>query len=145
MEQAGGNTGEVPYEAGSLGSLIGHKYCELVSFRHGGAAVPTPVWFALDGDRLLVKTENPSGKVRRIRRDSRVQVAPCTLRGRRLAAPIEARARVLERAEQPAAERVLRERYGFGRRLFGLLVEPIFRWRGLTSVYLEVVAAEGRR
>jgi uncharacterized protein len=125
--------------SGAFASLAAHKYCELVSFRRSGAPVPTPVWFALDGDRLYVKTEDPSGKVRRIRRDPRVQIAPCSLRGRRFAMAIAGRARILAPGEEHAAERVLRERYGPARRLFGLLVEPIFRRRGLRPVYLEVV------
>ena len=122
-------------------ALSGHRYCQLVTFRRSGHPVPTPVWFALAGDRLYVKTESPSGKVRRIRRDARVEVAPCTLRGRLRGETVPGRARILDTSEAPRAERVLRERYGVGRRLFGLLVEPVFRLRGLRSVYLEVVVA----
>jgi hypothetical protein len=40
---------------------------------------------------------------------------------------------------------MLRARYGIGRGFFGLIVEPIFRLRGLAAVYLEVVAVEGER
>jgi PPOX class probable F420-dependent enzyme len=121
--------------------LAGHRYCQLVTFRRTGAGVPTPVWFAVSGDRLYVKTEHPSGKVRRIRNDARVEVAPCTLRGRVLGAFVAGRARVLDPAEAEVAERALRARYGLVRRLFGLLVEPLFALRGLAAVYLEVVPA----
>jgi PPOX class probable F420-dependent enzyme len=127
--------------AADFRGLTDHRYCQLVSFRRNGAAVPTPVWFAVAGSRLYVKTETPSGKVRRIRHDPRVQVAPCTLGGRRLGAAVEGRARVLESWEAPLAERTLRGRYGLGRRLFGFLIEPIFRLRGLAPAYLEVVPA----
>jgi PPOX class probable F420-dependent enzyme len=124
--------------------LAGHKYCQLVTFRRSGAAVRTPVWFAVDGDRLYVKTEKPSGKVRRIGNDPRVEVAPCTALGRPLGEPLRGRARLLGPDESDVAERVLRSRYGVGRRLFGALVEPIFARRGLTPVYLEVVPAVRR-
>jgi PPOX class probable F420-dependent enzyme len=123
-----------------FGRLAAHKYCELISFRRSGEAVPTPVWFAALGDRLFVKTETPSGKVRRIRANPRVQIAPCTLGGRRLGAPLEAMARILAQGEIDLAEKALAERYGFGRRLFGLLVEPILHLRGGAPVYLEIVA-----
>ena len=121
--------------------LDGHAYCRLVSFRRDGTAVPTPVWFALADDHLYVKTEMPSGKVRRIRRNARVQIAPCTLRGRPLGSAVNGRGRVLATWEECAAEQTLQLRYGLVRRLFGLFVEPIFRWQGKRSVYLEVVPA----
>lgn len=125
--------------AQGFAGLDGHAYCELVSFRRDGTAVPTPVWFALENDRLVVKTETPSGKIRRIRNNERVQVAPCTARGHRLGPIIEARARILAATEEAGAEAALRGRYRLGRRLFGLLVEPIFRWQGKLPIYLEVV------
>jgi PPOX class probable F420-dependent enzyme len=125
--------------SGPFESLAKHKYCELVSFRRTGTPVSTPVWFALDGERLYFKTDDPSGKVRRIHRDPHVQVAPCSLRGRRLAPALPGTARILAPDEEGVAEHILRERYGPVRRLFGLLVEPILRRRGLRAVYLEVV------
>lgn len=123
--------------------LARHKYCRLVTFRRNGAAVPTPMWFAVDGDRLYVKTETPTGKIRRIRNDPRVEIAPCTALGRTVGATVRGRARLLDAGEAHAAERVLRARYGIGRRLFATFVEPIFALRGQTSVYLEVVPAVG--
>ena len=120
-------------------SLDGHKYCQLVTFRRDGTAVATPVWFASDGDRLFVKTEDPSGKVKRIRRDGRVRVAPCTVAGRLLGPPVVAMARVLPDVETGHAESTLRRRYGLGRRVFERVVEPILRWRGTAPLYLEIV------
>jgi uncharacterized protein len=118
-----------------------HKYCQLVSFRRDGAAVPTPVWFAVEGGRLYVKTDTPSGKVRRIRNDPRVQVAPCTLRGRRLGPLSEGRGRIVAAHEEAVAEAALRRRYRLGRRLFTLFVEPLLLMRGSSPVYLEIVPA----
>jgi len=117
------------------------KYCQLVTFRRNGARMPTPVWFAVRDGRLLVKTESPSGKVKRIRNDARVEVAPCTLRGRLRGAFVAGRARLLAADEEPAAEAALRRRYGVGRRIFALVVEPFFHLRGQRSVYLEIAPA----
>jgi uncharacterized protein len=119
--------------------LDGYAYCQLVSWRRDGTPVPTPVWFAVENGRLYIKTEIPSGKVRRIRNDGRVQVAPCTVRGRPLGGAVPGRGRVLGAWEEQVAERALRRRYGLVRRLFVRVVEPIFRLRGWGSVYLEVV------
>lgn len=117
-----------------------HSYLQLVTFRRSGAGVETPVWFASAGPRLYVQTEDPSGKVRRLRRDSRCEIGPCTLRGRALGPRVAARARILPPDDAAQAERVLAARYGLGRRLFMALVVPVFRWRGKREVYLEIVA-----
>jgi PPOX class probable F420-dependent enzyme len=127
-----------------FGPLAGHKYCQLVTYRRNGVAMPTPVWFAVHDGRLYVKTERPSGKLRRIRNDPRVEVAPCTLMGRMRGDLVPGRARLLGPDEEAVAERALRRRYGLGRRIFGFVVEPIFALRGLAPAYLEVVPAVGR-
>ena len=40
------------------------------------------MWVVRDGDALAVWTVRDSGKVKRIRRDGKVTVAPCDVRGR---------------------------------------------------------------
>jgi len=94
------------------------KRALLVTYRRDGTGVPTPVWAAPAGGALYVRTERSAGKVKRMRRDDRVLVAPCTVRGRPLGAPFEASARVLGREEESIAERALAMRYGLGRELF---------------------------
>ena len=47
--------------------LDGHEYMLLTTFRKDGTPVPTPVWFATDGDRLVDTTGKHSGTVKRIR------------------------------------------------------------------------------
>jgi PPOX class probable F420-dependent enzyme len=123
-------------------ALAPFKYCQLVTFRRNGERMPTPVWFAVRDGRLLVKTESPSVKVKRIRNDARVEVAPCTVRGRLRGSLAAASARLLTPDEEPSAEAVLRRRYGLGRRLFAVLVEPFLHLRGQRSVYLEIAPLE---
>lgn len=65
-----------------LDRLSAEKYVLLTTFRKDGRAVSTPVWAVRDGDALAVWTASDTGKVKRIRRDSRVTVAPCDVRGR---------------------------------------------------------------
>ncbi|MBX3184520.1 MAG: PPOX class F420-dependent oxidoreductase [Polyangiaceae bacterium] len=61
--------------------LTSAKYISLETFRRDGTGVKTPVWFAeLDG-LLGVFTNGKSYKVKRLRRDSKVRVAACDLRG----------------------------------------------------------------
>ncbi|MGB2570443.1 PPOX class F420-dependent oxidoreductase [Micromonospora citrea] len=65
-----------------LDRLAAEKYVLLTTFRKDGRAVSTPVWAVRDGDTLAVWTAADSGKVKRIRRDGAVTVAPCDVRGR---------------------------------------------------------------
>ncbi len=66
----------------ALASLDREPYINLATFRRSGVAVETPGWFARDGDRLFVFSEARSGKMKRLRNDPRVRLAPCSVRGR---------------------------------------------------------------
>lgn len=103
---------------GTIAELARHKRALLVTYRRDGTPVPTPVWAAVADGRAYVRSERSSGKLKRLRRDPRVLIAPCTVRGEPLGAPLEATARVLADAEEVAAERTLSRRYGLGRALF---------------------------
>lgn len=65
----------------ALDRLADESYVLLTTFRKDGRAVPTPVWAARDGDTLAVWSVVDAGKVKRIRRNGAVTVAPCDLRG----------------------------------------------------------------
>ncbi|MEV6772051.1 PPOX class F420-dependent oxidoreductase [Nocardia sp. NPDC051030] len=54
-----------------------HRHITLITFRRDGRTVPTPLWFAVDDGELLLLTESNSGKVKRIRNNSQVLIAPC--------------------------------------------------------------------
>ncbi len=103
---------------GSIEEVGACKRALLVTYKRDGTPVPTPVWAALGDGVLYVRSERSSGKLKRLRRDARMLVAPCTVRGEPLGAPFEASARVLEPAEELPAERALAARYGLGRELF---------------------------
>jgi PPOX class probable F420-dependent enzyme len=124
--------------SGSLEDVRACKSSLLVTFRRDGTPVPTPAWAAEREDRLYVRSERSSGKVKRLRGDARMLIAPSTGRGRPLGAPLEAFARVLAADEEAGAERVLADRYGFGRWLFELTVDLL----RVDMCYLEITPAE---
>lgn len=111
---------------GSAAEIARYKRALLVTYRRDGTPVPTPVWAAPSVDGLLyVRSERASGKLKRLRNDPRLLVAPCTVRGEPLGAPFEARARELAPQEEYAAERALAVRYGFGRELFERTIDML--------------------
>jgi uncharacterized protein len=118
--------------------LRGHKYCLLVTYKRSGNAVPTPVWFGLGDGKLYVRSEADVAKVKRIRNEPRVRVAPCTGRGKPLGPPAEGRARVLDQpSDEEEAEAALRANYGLGRKLY----EGAGGALGTGTVYLEIAPA----
>lgn len=125
-----------PGTAPDFSGLGGHKYALLVTFRRDGTAVPTPVWFALlDDGRFVMRTEERTAKVRRIRRDPRARVIPCDPRGKPLGLGVDGTARLLETKDEcERAEAALDRHYGRPRRIY----EKVMADEG-GMVYLEVV------
>jgi uncharacterized protein len=104
---------------GLFDHMKGHKYGLIVTFKRDGEAVPTPVWFGLDdGGRLYFRTGPDVAKVRRIRNNPHVLVAPCTVRGKPLGRSIEGVARELPSEAHEHAEAAIQSNYGLGRRLY---------------------------
>jgi PPOX class probable F420-dependent enzyme len=101
--------------------VVGGKYLSITSFKRNGSGVATPVWFVEEAGRLLVQTDADSGKVKRIRRNPQVLVAPCTATGRLLADPAPARAEFLPEAEVGRVGRLLAAKY----RIDLLVIKPI--------------------
>jgi PPOX class probable F420-dependent enzyme len=97
------------------------KYLSLTSFRRDGTGVATPVWFVEADGRLLVETDAGSCKVRRIRRDPRVTIAPCTATGRLWGTPVPAWAELLPDAEVARVDRLMASKY----RIDLLFIKPI--------------------
>jgi PPOX class probable F420-dependent enzyme len=87
------------------------QFLSLTSYKRDTTPVATPVWFADEGGRLLVMTEAHSGKVKRIRHDPYVEVAPCTARGTVRSAPTPAHAVVLPASETEWGTRLIARKY----------------------------------
>lgn len=113
--------------------LLRGRYCILVTYRADGTPVPTPVWFAIRRGRVLIRTGADAYKAKRLRRTPTVLVAPGTSRGRPTGAAMEGYARILDREDEPAAERALQARHGLLRQLYANTVD-----RRLPTVYIEI-------
>ena len=123
---------------GAIEDIKAHKRALVVTYRKDGTPVPTPVWAAEDAGRLYVRSERACGKVKRLRKDSRVLIAPCTVRGKPLGPPLQATGRLIDPHEEPHAEQVLARRYGLGRALFEWTMDRLHIDMG----YLEIVSGE---
>jgi uncharacterized protein len=92
-------------------AIRNQNYISLTTFRKSGVGVPTPVWFGEQDGKLYVMTRSDMGKTKRIRNNSRVKVAPCTLRGKVTGPEFAATARILPREEWDRARKTLTRKY----------------------------------
>jgi PPOX class probable F420-dependent enzyme len=115
---------------GELPSAIhGAKYISLITLRKNGEKVSTPVWFGEEGNSLYVMTISNTGKVKRIRNNPHVLVAPCTMRGKITGPEYAAVASILPPEEHARARQTINRKY-----LLARLTQP---W-SKADVYLEI-------
>ncbi|MET7419203.1 PPOX class F420-dependent oxidoreductase [Dactylosporangium sp. NPDC005555] len=93
-------------------------YIAVTTFRRDGTPVSTPVWVAPEGEALMVWTVRDSGKVKRIRRDGKVTVAPCTVRGVPTGDAVPGHATILDAEGGKTARELIKRKYGLRGRLF---------------------------
>lgn len=117
----------------------GDQFFALRTFRRDGTTVSTPIWLAPVGDRWYGYTPSRSWKVTRIRRDSRVAVAPSSFEGTPEGEWRQGSARVLGHSELRTAKRAMTAKYGNKFRVFVIVTalgRP--RKRGGPAVGLEI-------
>jgi PPOX class probable F420-dependent enzyme len=124
-------------EAGARG--FGHlkgPYCLVATYKRSGEPVATPLWYGVDDEgRVYFRTYAGAVKLKRIRNNPRVRVAPSTMRGKPKGLSAEGTARVLDSSEEPHAEEAIQSNYGLFRRIYE-------RTGGnIDAVYVEVTPA----
>lgn len=102
--------------------FAGREFLSIETFRTSGVGVRTPMWFAEDAGDLLLWTNVNSGKVRRIRNNPEVRIAPCSRFGAITGEWVKGRASIEDAPE--AVDRVaslLRRKVGLPFLLFRLI------------------------
>ncbi|MGZ4813945.1 MAG: PPOX class F420-dependent oxidoreductase [Terriglobales bacterium] len=106
----------------NLARFDGQKYICLETFKKNGEGVKTPVWFVLHNGAFYVYTEADSWKVKRIRNNPRVRIAPCDMRGNVKGDFIEGQASFVEGEERMRADMLLDKKY-FLKKIFNFLTK----------------------
>ena len=119
----------------NLVQFAGHKYLNLETYRRNGDPVLTPVWFAEDKGVFYLYSLADAGKIKRIRRNPQVRIAPCSFRGELLGTWVEGKARILADAEADRGDKLLDKKYGWQRKLGNF-------WRRVVPKERAVVAIE---
>lgn len=90
------------------------SFISLKTFKRDGDGVKTPVWCApLDGD-IVIFTEASAFKVKRLRRDPRIEVACCDVFGKVQSEWAVGTGRIVEtKVEEAVAYKALHKKYGW--------------------------------
>ena len=137
--RSAGNVAPVPTDT-TFAELGDQRFVSLTTFRRSGVGVPTPVWVARDGDALVVTTPEGSGKVKRLRHDARVELQPCSRRGRVDAGvrPVVGVAAIItDDAATSRLTELIRRKYGLGFRVV-MAVERLLRSGEARRVLLRI-------
>lgn len=102
-------------------SIAEEKYVLITTFRKNGDPVASPVWIASLADGTAgFTTEEVSGKVKRIRNNSRVTLQPCGMKGapKDGEAVVEATAQVLLGVDAQPIRDAIHRKYSVMTKLF---------------------------
>lgn len=106
-----------------LAQFADQNYLNMESYRKSGEAIRTPLWFAQDGEVLYFYTVAHSFKVKRLKNNPRIRIAPCDMRGNLKGDWVDATARLLDTAEAKQADNLLNQKYGWQKRLLNFFAK----------------------
>jgi uncharacterized protein len=119
----------------TLAPLAGATYARLTTYRRDGSPVATPVHIVVEGGRAFFRTWEPTGKLKRLRRNPLADVAPSTVTGRSTGPALHMRARILSGDEWEHARRLIEAKHPILHRL----IPVVHRLRGHRTVHVELV------
>lgn len=108
----------------TLAPFVRQKTIALTTFRNDGTPGTSPVSIVVEGERAYFRSFERAIKVRRIRRNPRVEFAPATAAGKPTGTAVPGTVRLLDGAEYRQAARLLRQKYPV---LHGVLVPMAHR------------------
>lgn len=104
-----------------MNQLAKENYINLETLRKSGQPMLTPVWFVEENGALFVRTIANAGKVKRVRNNPAVRVAPCTARGAVTGPWVTGRATILPAQEDARINTLVAKKYGLMKRVFDLM------------------------
>ena len=106
-----------------IAQFANQKYLNLESYRRNGQGVRTPLWFVEDNGVLYFYNVAHSYKVKRIRNNPRVRVAPCDMRGNVEGEWVAATARGRRAPGSRHANELLNRKYGLAKRILNFFAK----------------------
>ncbi len=120
----------------SLQTLEDKKYISVTTFRSSGEKVSTPVWFILKDGHVYVWTEAASGKVKRLRQNPKLALAPCKMNGAPIGPYIDGVASMSQDDSSKDLRQAFKKKYGWM-----IALSRTFIRRSERSIFLEIAPA----
>jgi PPOX class probable F420-dependent enzyme len=114
------------------------QFMNLTTYRKTGQPVVTTVWFAQVDDRLYGTSQPQTGKIKRMRNNPQVLVAPSNYTGKELSAAIFGLARILPPSEAKVARQALNKKYGIQIKFLNFYVKI----RHIQEIFWEITPAQ---
>ncbi len=95
-----------------MSQFTGQKCISIETYRKTGNPVRTPVWFVEENGEFFVRTDSDTGKIKRIRNNPRVRIAPCNMRGSIKGTWVDGKARTIDAETSEQIFSLLRKKYG---------------------------------
>jgi len=125
--------------AAAIETLDRESFISLATFRRDGRAVETPVWFAAMGVRFYAFSEAKAGKMKRLKNDPSIRVAPCNVRGVVHGDWVPGTARRVDDPQtQAKAYRALLAKYGWQMRLTNFFSRLTGRIEGRAVIEMDL-------
>jgi len=109
-----------------IDELLKAKFICLETYRKNGEAVRTPVWFTVEGGKVYFHTPVKSGKVKRLRRNPYVRLAPCTRTGKVIGNWVKGKAVQLDERESEKTIRLVNSRLGLLDKIISVFICRIY-------------------
>ncbi|WP_458746175.1 PPOX class F420-dependent oxidoreductase [Candidatus Nitrosocosmicus sp. T] len=97
------------------------SYLKLETYRKNNDPVITPVWFVLKDNNIFVVTREKTGKVKRIKNNSVVRVAPCNYRGVLKGTWVLGKAHFVDSHEKSDILKIRSKKYGIKAKIANIL------------------------
>ncbi len=97
----------------SLEDLESQKYISLETYKKNNQPVKTPVWFVIQNELIYVITREGTGKVKRIKNNPQVKLAPCTFGGKPTGGWVSGNASKVLGEEAMTVIKLRKKKYGF--------------------------------
>lgn len=96
-----------------LSQLSKFKYINIETYRKNGLGVRTPIWFIILDGLIYFRTDAKSGKVKRIRNNPDVRIAPCDIRGNVTGKWLDGKTYFANSEESSTVHSMINKKYGF--------------------------------
>lgn len=107
------------------------KYISLETFKKNNQPVKTPVWFVIHNELIYVITREKTGKVKRLKNNPSVRIAPCTFFGKAIGNWILGNAKFVTDEEFKIALELRKKKYG----LMDIIARFVSRKKGNLVVF----------